>query len=83
MICRLAIGVIHVSNSSQISDESAAPSDKARELVLTAIARVHTAVLTANDPLSCRSPCPLDGSGARLLTTLAYHMRNNGIHFRA
>jgi acetyl-CoA acyltransferase len=48
-------GVIHAGNSSQISDGSAAllmmTSDKARELALTPLARVHTAVLAANDPV--------------------------------
>jgi acetyl-CoA acyltransferase len=48
-------GVIHAGNSSQISDGSAAllmmTSDKARELGLTPLARVHTAVLAANDPV--------------------------------
>ncbi len=42
-------GVITAGNSSQISDGAAAllmtTSDKARELGLTPIARVHTAVL--------------------------------------
>src|SRR5579862_4513225 len=48
-------GVIHAGNSSQISDGSAAllmtTSEKARELGLTPIARIHTAVLAANDPV--------------------------------
>jgi acetyl-CoA acyltransferase len=48
-------GVIHAGNSSQISDGSAAllmtTSDRARELGLTPVARVHTAVLAANDPV--------------------------------
>jgi acetyl-CoA acyltransferase len=48
-------GVIHAGNSSQISDGSAAllmmTSEKARELGLTPLARVHTAVLAANDPV--------------------------------
>jgi acetyl-CoA acyltransferase len=48
-------GTIHAGNSSQISDGSAAllmmTSDKARELGLTPLARVHTAVLAANDPV--------------------------------
>ena len=48
-------GVIHAGNSSQISDGSAAllmmTGDKARELGLTPLARVHTAVLAANDPV--------------------------------
>ena len=47
---------IHTAgNSSQISDGSAAvlmmTSDKARELGLTPLARVHTAVLAADDPV--------------------------------
>src|SRR3954452_9716443 len=48
-------GVITAGNSSQISDGSAAllmmTSDKARELGLNPIARVHTAVLAGSDPV--------------------------------
>ncbi len=48
-------GVIHAGNSSQISDGSAAllmmTSEKAQELGLTPIARVHTAVLAGADPV--------------------------------
>jgi acetyl-CoA acyltransferase len=48
-------GVITAANSSQISDGSAAllmtTSDKASELGLTPIARVHTAVLAGGDPV--------------------------------
>ena len=48
-------GVIHAGNSSQISDGAAAvlmmTSDKARELGLTPLARVHTAVLASDDPV--------------------------------
>ena len=48
-------GVIHAGNSSQISDGSAAllvtSSEKAAELGLTPIVRVHTAVLAAADPV--------------------------------
>jgi acetyl-CoA acyltransferase len=48
-------GVITAGNSSQISDGSAAllmtTSEKARELGLTPIARVHTAVLAGADPV--------------------------------
>jgi acetyl-CoA acyltransferase len=48
-------GVIHAGNSSQISDGSAAllmmTSEKAAQLGLTPLARVHTAVLAANDPV--------------------------------
>jgi acetyl-CoA acyltransferase len=48
-------GVIHAGNSSQISDGAAAllmtTSERARELGLTPVARVHTAVLAANDPV--------------------------------
>jgi acetyl-CoA acyltransferase len=48
-------GVIHAGNSSQISDGSAAllmmTSEKASQLGLTPVARVHTAVLAANDPV--------------------------------
>ena len=48
-------GVITAGNSSQISDGSAAllmtTSEKARELGLTPIARVHTAVLAGDDPV--------------------------------
>nr|MDT0666522.1 thiolase family protein [Micromonospora sp. DSM 115978] len=48
-------GVIHAGNSSQISDGSAAllvtTSEKAAELGLTPLARVHTAVLAGDDPV--------------------------------
>ena len=48
-------GTITAGNSSQISDGAAAllimTSDKARELGLTPIARVHTAVVTGDDPI--------------------------------
>ncbi len=134
-------GVIHAGNSSQISDGSAAllmmTSEKAAELGLTPIARVHTAVLAADDPvimLTAPIPAtkkvlaksglsiddigvyevneafapvplawlaetgadpaklnpnggaialghPLGASGARLMTTLLYHMRDNGIRY--
>jgi acetyl-CoA acyltransferase len=134
-------GVITAGNSSQISDGSAAllmtTSEKSRELGLTPIARVHTAVLAGADPvmmLSAPIPAtrkalvrsglsideigafevneafapvpltwlaelgadpksvnpnggaialghPLGGSGARLMTTLVHHMRDNGIRY--
>src|SRR6202042_1803197 len=134
-------GTIHAGNSSQISDGSAAllmmTSDKARELGLAPIARVHTAVLAGADPiimLTAPIPAtqkalarsglsldeigafevneafapvplawladlgadpkalnynggaialghPLGGSGARLMTTLVHHMRDNGIRY--
>ena len=134
-------GVIHAGNSSQISDGSAAllmtTREKAAELGLTPIARVHTAVLAADDPiimLTAPIPAtrkaltksglrideigafevneafasvplawlaeigadakalnvnggaiaighPLGGSGARLMTTLVHHMRDNGIRY--
>ena len=134
-------GVITAGNASQISDGSAAllmmSGDKARELGLTPIARVHTAVLAGADPvimLTAPIPAtqkalqksglsideigafevneafapvplawlaelgadvkalnpnggaialghPLGGSGARLMTTLIHHMRDNGIRY--
>jgi acetyl-CoA acyltransferase len=134
-------GVITAGNSSQISDGSAAllmmTSDKAAELGLAPIARVHTAVLAGADPvimLTAPIPAtekalrrsglsadqigafevneafapvplawladigadakalnpnggaialghPLGGSGARLMTTLVHHMRDNGIRY--
>jgi acetyl-CoA acyltransferase len=134
-------GVIHAGNSSQISDGSAAllmtTSEKAGQLGLTPVARVHTAVLAADDPvimLTAPIPAtrkaldrsglrldeigafevneafapvplawlaeigadakalnpnggaialghPLGGSGARLMTTLVHHMRDNGIRY--
>ncbi|MFP5068200.1 thiolase family protein [Pseudonocardia nantongensis] len=138
-------GTIHAGNSSQISDGSAAllmmTSEKAKELGLTPIARVHTAVLAGADPVimltapipatekaltkSGLSPSeigafevneafapvplawladiagddaavaervnpnggaialghPLGGSGARIMTTLVHHMRDNGIRY--
>jgi acetyl-CoA acyltransferase len=134
-------GVITAGNSSQISDGSAAllitTSAQAAELGLTPLARIHTAVLAAADPvimLTAPIPAtakalersglsvdqigafevneafapvplawlaetgadpkvlnanggaialghPLGGSGARLMTTLVYHMRDNGIRY--
>jgi acetyl-CoA acyltransferase len=134
-------GVIHAGNSSQISDGAAAllitTSEKAAELGLRPIARVHTAVLAGDDPvimLTAPIPAtrkalqrsglradeigafevneafapvplawlaeigadakalnvnggaialghPLGGSGARLMTTLVHHMRDNGIRY--
>jgi acetyl-CoA acyltransferase len=134
-------GVITAGNSSQISDGSAAllitTSAKAAELGLTPLARIHTAVLAAADPvimLTAPIPAtakvldrsglsidqigafevneafapvplawlaetgadpkvlnanggaialghPLGGSGARLMTTMVYHMRDNGIRY--
>jgi acetyl-CoA acyltransferase len=134
-------GVITAGNSSQISDGSAAllmmTSERAAELGLTPIVRVHTAVLAGSDPvimLTAPIPAtekalkrsglglgdigafevneafasvplawlhdlgadpkalnpnggaialghPLGGSGARIMTTLVHHMRDNGIRY--
>ncbi len=134
-------GVIHAGNSSQISDGSAAllfmSAEKANELGLKPLAKVHTAVLAGADPvimLTAPIPAtqkalkrsgltidqigafevneafapvpmawlkdigadekklnpnggaialghPLGGSGARIMTTLLYHMRDNGIQY--
>jgi acetyl-CoA acyltransferase len=134
-------GVIHAGNSSQISDGSAAllitSAEKAKELGLKPLAKVHTAVLAGSDPvimLTAPIPAtqkalaksglsvdqigvfevneafapvplawlkdigadesrlnpnggaialghPLGGSGARILTTLLYHMRDNNIQY--
>ncbi|HLS77702.1 MAG TPA: thiolase family protein, partial [Nocardia sp.] len=134
-------GVIHAGNSSQISDSAAGllimTSEKAEQLGLTPLARVHTAVVTGADPvimLTAPIPAtrkalersglgiddigvfevneafapvplawladtgakaerlnpnggaialghPLGGSGARLMTTLVHHMRDNGIRY--
>ncbi len=134
-------GVITAGNSSQISDGSAAllmtTSEKAAELGLTPVVRVHTAVLAGGDPvimLTAPIPAtrkalrrsglslgqigafevseafapvslawladigadakvvnpnggaialghPLGGSGARIMTTLVHHMRDNGIRY--
>jgi acetyl-CoA acyltransferase len=134
-------GLITAANSSQISDGSAAllimTSEKAAELGLTPLARVHTAVLAGADPimmLTAPIPAtekvlarsglklddigafevneafapvplawladigadvkalnpnggaialghPLGGSGARIMTTLVNHMRDNGIRY--
>jgi acetyl-CoA acyltransferase len=133
--------VITAGNSSQISDGAAAllmtTSETARQLGLTPIARVHTAVLAGADPvimLTAPIPAtrkalaraglrideigafeineafapvpmawqlelgadakslnpnggaialghPLGGSGARLMTTLVHHMRDNGVRY--
>ena len=135
-------GVISAGNSSQISDGSAAllmtTSEKAKQLGLKPLARVHTAVLAGDDPvimLTAPIPAtrkalarsglkisdigayevneafapvplawlndiegsdparinpnggaialghPLGGSGARLMTTLVHHMKDNGIRY--
>jgi acetyl-CoA acyltransferase len=134
-------GVITAGNSSQISDGSAAllmmTSEKAAELGLRPIARVHTAVLAgANPTIMLTAPIPatrkalkksglsldeigafevneafapvplawladigadakalnpnggaialghpLGGSGARIMTTLVHHMKDNGIRY--
>jgi acetyl-CoA acyltransferase len=134
-------GVITAGNSSQISDGAAAllitTSEKAAELGLTPIARVHTAVVAGDDPvimLTAPIPAtkkaldksglkigdigafevneafapvplawlaelgadpetlnpnggaialghPLGGSGARIMTTLLHHMKDNGIRY--
>ena len=134
-------GVITAGNASQISDGSAAllmtTSEKAAELGLRPLARVHTAVLAADDPvIMLTAPIaatrkalarsglsideigafevneafasvplawlaelkadpkalnpnggaialghPLGGSGARLMTTLLYHLRDNNIRY--
>jgi acetyl-CoA acyltransferase len=134
-------GLITAGNSSQISDGSAAllmmTPEKAAEFGLTAIARVHTAVLAAADPvIMLTAPIsatekalrwaglsvddigvfevneafasvplawladvgaddkalnpnggaialghPIGGSGARIMTTMLYHMRDNGIRY--
>jgi acetyl-CoA acyltransferase len=63
-------GVITAGNSSQISDGSAAllmtTSDKARELGLTPIARVHTAVLAGDDPvIMLTAPIPATAKALR------------------
>ena len=48
-------GVIHAGNASQISDGSGellvTTSEKARQLGLTPIARIHTAVMAGDDPV--------------------------------
>ena len=134
-------GVIHAGNSSQISDGSAAllfmSAEKAKELKLNPIAKVHTATLAGADPvimLTAPIPAtqkalkrsglkledigvfevneafapvplawlkdigadekklnpnggaialghPLGGSGARIMTTMLYHMRDKGIRY--
>ncbi|MUL45853.1 thiolase family protein [Mycobacterium sp. CBMA293] len=134
-------GVIHAGNSSQISDGAAAllimSAEKAKELGLKPLARLHTGVLAGADPvmmLSAPIPAtqkalaksglsvgdigvfevneafapvpmawlkdigadenklnpnggaialghPLGGSGARIMTTLLHHMRDNGIQY--
>jgi acetyl-CoA acyltransferase len=134
-------GTIHAGNASQISDGAAAllmtTSQKAAELGLRPIARVHTAVLAGDDPvmmLGAPIPAtfkalsrsglsigdigafevneafapvplawlaetgadpdrlnvhggaiaighPLGASGARLMTTLVHHLRDDGIRY--
>ncbi|MCU1648829.1 MAG: acetyl-CoA C-acyltransferase [Nocardia sp.] len=134
-------GVIHAGNSSQISDGAAGllmmTSERARELGMRPICRVHTAVVTGDDPvimLTAPIPAtakalnrsglslsdigvyevneafatvplawlhetgadesrlnpnggaiamghPLGASGARIMTTMINHMRDNGIRY--
>ncbi len=134
-------GVVTAGNASQISDGAAAllvmTSDRAAALGLRPIARVHTAVVAADDPvvmLTAPIPAtekalkrsglaigdigayevneafasvplawlaetgadparlnpnggaialghPLGGSGARLMTTLVHHLRDNGLRY--
>jgi len=134
-------GSVTAGNSSQMSDGSAAllmtTSEKAAELGLTPIARVHTAVLAGSDPIKMltgpipatakalersglrldeigvfeineafapvplawlaelgaddktMNPLggaialghPLGGSGARIMTTMLHHMRDQGIRY--
>ncbi|MCV2487832.1 acetyl-CoA C-acyltransferase [Geodermatophilus sp. YIM 151500] len=63
-------GVITAGNSSQISDGAAAllmtTSDRARELGLTPLARVHTAVLAGADPvIMLTAPIPATAKALR------------------
>jgi acetyl-CoA acyltransferase len=134
-------GVVHAGNASQISDGAAAllmtTSERAAALGLAPLARVHTAVLAADDPVTmltapipatakalARSGLkldeigvyevneafaavplawlaetgaderllnplggaialghPLGASGARLMTTMIHHMRDQGIRY--
>jgi acetyl-CoA acyltransferase len=136
-----ADGVVSAGNASQISDGAAAllmtTGDKARELGLTPVARVHSVALAGDDPvkmLTAPIPAtrkvlqrsglrleeigvfeineafasvplawlaeigadekslnpvggaialghPLGGSGARIMTTMVHHMRDNGIRY--
>ncbi len=136
-----ADGVVTAGNASQISDGSAAllmmTSEKAAELGMTPIARVHSVALAADDPvimLTAPIPAtkkvlqrsglrldeigvfevneafapvplawladlgadekvlnpvggaialghPLGASGARIMTTMVHHMRDNGIRY--
>ncbi|SCX44808.1 acetyl-CoA acyltransferase [Klenkia marina] len=136
-----ADGVVSAGNASQISDGSAAllmmTSEKAAQLGMTPIARVHSVALAADDPvimLTAPIPAtkkvldrsglrldeigvfevneafasvplawqaeigadekmlnplggaialghPLGASGARIMTTMVHHMRDNGIRY--
>ncbi len=136
-----ADGVVSAGNASQISDGSAAllmmTSEKATQLGMTPIARVHSVALAADDPvimLTAPIPAtkkvldrsglrldeigvfevneafasvplawladigadekvlnpvggaialghPLGASGARIMTTMVHHMRDNGIRY--
>jgi acetyl-CoA acyltransferase len=77
-------GVVTAGNASQISDGSAAllltTSDKARELGLTPLARVHTVALAGVDPvIMLTGPIPatakaLERSGLRLDEIGAYEV---------
>ena len=69
-------GIVTAANSSQISDGAAAllvtTSERARSLGLTPLVRVHTAVVTGDDPITMlTAPIPatrkaLDRAGLRL-----------------
>lgn len=134
-------GLLSAGNSSQMSDASAAlmitTSENAVKLGLKPLARIHTAVLAANDPIMMlTAPIPgtkkalqraglsmedigvfeineafasvplawgieteadmsklnpnggaialghpLGGSGARIMTTMVHHMKNNGLRY--
>jgi acetyl-CoA acyltransferase len=79
-----ADGVVTAGNASQISDGSAAllmtTSERATELGLTPIARIHTAVLAADDPIiMLTAPIPatrkvLQRSGLRLVDIGAFEV---------
>ena len=69
-------GTITAANSSQISDGAAAllimTSEKAAELGLTPIVRIHTAVVTGDDPvIMLTGPIPATAQGAQAQSGLS------------
>ena len=77
-----ADGVIHAGNASQVSDGAAAllmtTSERAKELGLRPIARVHTAVLAGDDPvMMLTAPIP---ATAKALARAGLGIKDIGVY---